>query len=401
MKKYQRATKNELETFLLRNNQVRAQPELFNDIYDTEGHIIYPDDISRKNELTGAGIEYVISYVEYICTHFKELVVKNTSGHYYESPPVEWGVFLDIVTGGVSGQRDRAAKEILRLHANPKPVLIRRNDGHVVSMQPFILIFDWGKPETMGARAAANLARMQKGADGLAKKREVEAARKENKLFNVDNIKILGMLPIESITVQFSKPLFNDFFRDRAGSYSFPTGMYAKMFKEANNLKESLRKEREEHGLTADDEIMKFDQEEYISAYTRFARYIMLHNNLTATDIKNKKHYSYLSFDLYKTLDFLSSVYPSAISTNGRGERRIDKPKFIKFISSAIAFYRCIPNFLLYPVLEYIDRHGFRLGIYTSMELADKADSEKREKESKNVAHYGREVSPITEGRSR
>jgi len=381
MKKYQRATKNELETFMLRNNHVNMQPELFNDIYDADGNIIKPGNFSRKNEFTGAGIEYVTSYVEYLCTHHKTKVIKTASENYYESPAVEWAGFLDIITGGISNQRDRAAKEILRLHAKPKPVLIRRNNGHVVSMQPFILIFDWGKPETMDARAAANLARMQEGADGLARKREIEAARKENRPLNVDNIKFPDLLPIESITVQFSKPLFDDFFRKGAGNYSFPTGMYAKMFQEVNDLKESLAKHRKEYGIAADDEILDLDQEAYISAYTRFARYIMLHNNLTSTDIKNKEHYSTLVFDLNKTLDFLSSVYPSAISTNGRKERRADMAKFTKFLSNAIALYRVIPNFLFYPTLEYIDRHGFRLGIYTSMEAADKADKERKERE--------------------
>jgi hypothetical protein len=381
MKKYQRATKNELETFMLRNNHVNMQPELFNDIYDADGNIIKPGNYSRKNEMTGAGIEYVTSYVEYLCTHLKTMVLETNSKNYYESAPVEWAAFLDIVTGGISNQRDRAAKEILRLHASPKPVLIRRCNGNVVSMQPFILIFDWGKPETLDARAAANLVRMQEGAEGLARKREIEAARKENRPLNVDNIKFPDLLPIESITVQFSKPLFDDFFRKGAGSYSFPTGMYAKMFQEANDLKESLTKHRKEYGLAADDEILDLDQEAYISAYTRFARYIMLHNNLTSTDIKNKEHCSTLVFDLNKTLDFLSSVYPSAISTNGRRERRVDTPKFKKFISSAIALYRVIPNFLFYPTLEYIDRHGFRLGIYTSMEAADKADTERNERE--------------------
>ena len=83
-------------------------------------------------------------------------------------------------------------------------------------------------------------------------------------------------------------------------------------------------------------------------------------------------------FDLDKTLDFLSSVYPSAIYTNGRRERRVDMPKFRKFLANAIAIYRSIPNFVLYPSLEAIDRHGFRLGIYTSMEAADKADEERK-----------------------
>jgi hypothetical protein len=149
------------------------------------------------------------------------------------------------------------------------------------------------------------------------------------------------------------------------------------MFKEANDLKESLAEHRKEYGLAADDEILELDQEAYISAYTRFTRYIMLHNNLTSADIKNKDHYSTLVFDLNKTLDFLSSVYPSAISTNGRRERRVDMPKFIKFLSSAIALYRIIPNFILYPTLEHFDRYGFRLGIYTSMEAANKADKVK------------------------
>jgi hypothetical protein len=378
VKKYQRATKNELESFLIRNNQIKIQPELFDDIYDMDGNIITTDNISRKNELTGAGIEYVTSYIEYICTHYNSLIGR-ANNNYYEAPAIEWEAFLDIITGGISNQRDRAAYEILRLHANPKPVLIKRNDGHVVSMQPFVLIFDWGKPETLSARAAENLARMQKGVEELAKKRALETAKKENRPLNIDDVKSPELLPIETITVQFSKPLFDDFFRKGAGNYSFPTGMYAKMFKEAHDLKESLAEHRKEYGLAADDEMLDLDQEAYISAYTRFTRYIMLHNNLTSADVKNKEHYSTLVFDLNKTLDFLSSVYPSAISTNGRRERRIDMPKFIKFLSSAIALYRVIPNFILYPTLEHIDRYGFRLGIYTSMEAANRADKERIE----------------------
>jgi hypothetical protein len=221
---------------------------------------------------------------------------------------------------------------------------------------------------------------MQEGAVELARKRESETAKKENRPFNIDNIKFPDLFPIETITVQFSKPLFDDFFRKRAGSYSFPTGMYAKMFKEDNKLKNSLTEHRKEYGLADDDEIFELDQETYISAYTRFARYIMLHHNLTGVRFKNKEHYSPLIFDLDKTLDFISSVYPSAISTNGRRERHVDMPKFKKFLSNAIALYRCIPNFLLYPVLEHIDCNGFRLGIYTSMEAADEADRKKREK---------------------
>jgi hypothetical protein len=372
MKEYQRATKNELETFLIRNNQIKMQPQLFNDIYDINGDIV-TSKVSRKNELTGAGIEYVTSFVEYICTHYKTSVNETYSKNYYESPPTEWKAFLDIITGGIPGQRDRAANEILRLHANPKPVLIKRNNGHIVSMQPFILTFDWGRLETMDARAAANLARLQKGSAVLAKRRELIVAKKENIPFNRDDRKYPDLLPIEKITVQFSRPLFGDFFRKGAGNYSFPSGMYANMYKIASDMKHFLVSPRKERGDMTDEE-MEVDQQMFISAYTRFARYIMLHNNLTKVDIKNKEHYSPLIFDLEKTLDFLGSVYPSAIRTNGRLERHVDIPKTIKFLSTAIAIYRCIPNFLLYPVLEHIDRKGFRLGIYTDMEAAEKAE---------------------------
>lgn len=349
MRKYQRATKNELETFLLRNNKIKTQPELFSDVYDIAGNIVEAKNITRYNELTGSGIEYITSYVEYICTHFKNSV-EDKGRFYYEAPPIEWAAFLDIVTGGIAGQRERAEIAIMHLHAKPKPVLVQSPNGHILSMQPFVITFDWGRPDELDAKAAARLARLNKD----DKKR----------------------LPIDTISILFSKPLFEDFFRKGAVSYSFPVGMYAKFFKESNDLKRSLVKHKKEYGIT--DEEIDVDQNTYVSAYARFARYIMRHNNLTGKDLKNKKHYSHLNFDLKKTLDFLNQVYPSAISTNGRGERRIDQSKFIKFLANSIALYRTIPNFLLYPTLEHIDSKGFRLGIYTSMDAADKADATKK-----------------------
>jgi hypothetical protein len=351
MRKYQHATKNEIETLLLRNNKIKTQPELFSDIYDIDGNIVETKNITRQNELAGAGIEYVTSYVEYVCTHFKDSV-DDKSRFYYEAPPIEWAAFLDIVTGGITGQRERAEIAIMHLHAKPKPVLVQSSSGHLLSMQPFIITFDWGRPEELDAKAVAQIARLNKNKDN--KKR----------------------LPIDSISILFSKPLFEDFFRKGAGSYSFPVGMYAKFFSEANDLKKSLAENQTGYGIT--DEILEVDQDTYISAYTRFARYIMLHNNLTGKELKNKMHYSTIHFDLYKTLDFLNQVYPSAISTNGRGERRVDMPKFTKFLANSIALYRIIPNFQLYPVLEHIDRKGFRLGIYTTMKAADEADEKRK-----------------------
>jgi hypothetical protein len=150
--------------------------------------------------------------------------------------------------------------------------------------------------------------------------------------------------------------------------------MYAKMFKEANDMKKSLVKDREDlktmgHELT--DEDTDLDQEKHISAYARFARYIIRHNNLTGKQQKDKTHYSTLTRDI---VPFLSEVYPSALHKNSRKERHVNWKEFTDFLSRAIALYRSIPNFILYPVLEHIDSTTFKLGIYTSMKAADEAD---------------------------
>ena len=356
MKKYQRTTKNEMETFLIRSNQLKAQPELFNSIYDINGNMVSLDNISRKDEMTGAGIEYITSFIEYVCTHYRESI-EDKSSHYYEAPLIEWTAFLDIVTGGITGQRERAETAIMHLHAKPRPVLVKASDGHIISMQPFVISFDWGLPEELDAKAAARLAHLNSNSDNRQR------------------------LPIKTISILFSKPLFGDFFREGAGTYSIPVGMYAKFFKEANELKKSLAQSKKEYG-TAEitDKMLELDNNTYISSYTRFARYIMLHNNLSGKDFKNKNHYSTINFDFQKTVDFISQVYPSALTVNGRGERRVDMKKFIEFLSSSISLYRVIPNFLIYPVLEHIDRHGFRLGIFTAMNKADKADADRQNK---------------------
>jgi hypothetical protein len=166
MKKYQHATKNELDTFLIRSNRVKTQPYLFNDICDMDGNIVESKIITRQNELTGAGIEYLTSFVEYICTHYKTMV-KDRSRLYYEAPPIEWPAFLTIITGDIQGQRERAERAVLQLHAKPKPVLIQTPDGHYLSMQPFVISFDWKRPEELDEKAAARLAGLNKKEDGI------------------------------------------------------------------------------------------------------------------------------------------------------------------------------------------------------------------------------------------
>ena len=309
MKEYQRAAGNELDSFLTRSGSLQTQPELLEKAHDADGNRINPKGITRANEMSGAGIEYATSLVEYVCTHHRELIKKTGSALYYETVPIEWAAALDIVSNRIPGHRERAAKEILRLHAKPRPVLIKRKDGHMVSMQPFIMSFDWGRPETLDARAAANLARMQKGVLELAKKREIIAAEKENRPIDIDGIEYPDLLPIEKITVQFSIPLFEDLMTNGGSTYTVPAGMYAQAFESANYAKRLLIKDtmkNKENGFYHLTE--KLDTEVFISAYTRYMRYLIRHNNLTAAEMKNKRTEKRIWLPV---LEFIQSVYPS------------------------------------------------------------------------------------------
>ena len=372
MKKYQRAAGNELDTFLIRNNKIKNQPELFNEIRDIDGNIVNPKGLKRANEMTGAGIEYATSLVEYVCTHHKDFIKKTNSAMFYETEPIEWAAALDIMTGGLTGQRSRAAREILRLHAHPKPVLIKRKDGRMVSMQPFVLAFDWGSPETLDARAAANLARMQKGAEELAKRNEVIAAKKENRPIDISCIEYPDLLPIEKISIQFSIPLFEGLITKGGNTYSFPTGMYAKMFHYAQFQQKTFNLLKKSNNDDIADVIARFSDinDPYISAIVRFARYIVRHNNLTGRQVKNKEHYSVMNIPL---LDMVSEIYPSAISRNGRGERRVEMMKIKTFLDMVLVIYYCIDVFLFYPVVIRLTQETLTIGIYTDAKKAEKA----------------------------
>jgi hypothetical protein len=118
-----------------------------------------------------------------------------------------------------------------------------------------------------------------------------------------------------------------------------------------------------------------------ISAIARFARYIVRHNNLTAKQAKNKDHVSVMNIPLFP---MVSEVYPSAISTNGRGERRIDMKKVAAFLDMSLFIYFCIDNFMFYPVVKKrgLTPQTLEIEIYTDVRKAEKAlgiDSEKGE----------------------
>jgi hypothetical protein len=342
MKKYQHATKNELDTLLFRAGEIKRQPERFTEIRDVDGNIVDPSEIKRTNELTGAGLEYLTSLGEYLFTHHKKMF-DNKQQHYFTSAPIDWSAAIDIATGGIAGQRKRAEIAIMHWHAKPKPTLIIAQDGQRYSMLPFVIVFNWGRPEELDAKAAARLARIKKNDD--------------QELF-----------PIKSITIMFAKPLFEDYFRKSAGTYSFPAGMYAKMFKEANNVKKLIAKNEDEvFSQKEKRELDSIDHDTYVSAYTRFARYVIRHNNLTGKEMKDKKHHSPITIEI---IPFLLEVYPRAVGKNGRGEIHFNQKEFRHFLGQAIALYHVIPDFLFYPVLERTTDTKFTLEIYTCQQAA-------------------------------
>jgi hypothetical protein len=342
MKKWQRETKNELNSILLRVGMVKDQPELFQDIYDSDGHIVPIENLSRANELSGAGLEYLTSIADYIYTHYKKNINHNNSNLYDEFPYLEWGAALKIASGGIAGQTERIERTIMQYIAKPKMVFMIDKDDHLHTRWPFILDFDWGGPGKLDAKQAIRLSNLNK--------------TKGNKAEKEDG---LPRLPIQGVTIMAAKPLFEQFFI-RGSTYSFPTGMYAKMYHNAMLLRKSFAK----NGL-GDDPLI--DTDTHISAYTRYARYIMSHNNLTPIQSKDKKYDDTIELPAIK---FVKSVYPSLLSRNGRKEEHIENAKFSRFMTYAEIIMHAIDNFNIYPTLEGLRKGKIVFRLFTDRQRA-------------------------------
>ena len=355
LKKYQRATANELDSILLRVGMVKNQPSLFPEIYDNDGNIISADQLSKANELTGAGIEYITSVCEYAYTHFLPAIRKkrNTNPLYDTLPEMEWDAFLEIASGGISGQMERIQRTVMQYQAKPKTVLMIDNTGNLHSRWPFVLDFEWEGIGKLDSKTAAQFARLNKSK--TAQKIDEETGE------------IIPRLPIRKVTIMAAKPLFEAFFKKDPSTYSFPTGMYAKMYYLANDTKKQLSKDIP--GMTGFQykAFELIDNDTYVSSYTRFARYIMRHNNLTAKQLKDKNHHSIISFDLE---EFIKSIYPSLFHINGRGGKSVDVKNYIMFMRNAQFAYLSLDNFLIYPVLKNRDKDKLHFDLYTSQKNA-------------------------------
>jgi hypothetical protein len=322
---------------------VKEQPELFQDIYGSDGNIIPVENLSKVNELTGAGVEYITSVAEYIYTHYLPAIKKKrkNSTLYDDLPKLEWEAFLEIASGGITGQVERIERTVMQYIAKPKMVFMIDMDGHLHTRWPFILDFDWGGPGKLDAKQAYRLANLNK-----TKRKRTDGSPR---------------LPIKGVTIMAAKPLFETFFKKDPSTYSFPTGMYAKMFHAANTIKRQFVKTHETALVKQGTNLI--DTDTHVSAYARYARYIMRHNNLTAIQMKNKNFYCVIR---KPSIEFLKSIYPSLISINGRKERHIERIKFSYFMANAQIIYQTIEDFKIYPVLEGLEeRNGETYVVWT------------------------------------
>jgi hypothetical protein len=326
-------TKNEVDTALIRHNMVKESPETFGEIHNLEGKIVPTARIKRSNEYSGAGIEYLTDLVDFICSASKiKAAVNDDNRFYYTSPAFSWSMALDIMTGGIAGQRKRVEKEIMRYLERPKMALCQCVDGSYISAWPFVVTFNWGTLENLDAKAVAKLARLN------------------------NNGKNEEVLPISTVTVMFLKPLFEAFFQDKPSTYSFPSAMYAKIYKASTDS--GLGEDASEVSATAN---------------TRLARYLIRHNNLTGRERPDPNgNIGHITLNVRQ---LLKSTNPPLVHKNGHGNAIINWNEFKQFVETAEKIFWQIADFICYPVFSDCDcgQETVLVNLYKTGSAAKKA----------------------------
>lgn len=332
LKQYIHETHNELETALARISP--KQPDLFaNTIVTDKGVEVDKSTLSRKDELTSSvGAEYIMSIVDYMCTHYHKKVT-DAGTLYYEIANIDWQVALDIATGGIKSQRKRAAIAMYHYCATPKScIIVPPDSGQKYYMQPFTIAMKLVDGNKLTPNQAGKIAR-------LKYKKTVNEETKEKQTFDVTGI-------IDTVTILFAKPLYSAFFAKRNSTYSLPTGLYAKAWEVGHIVKKDNVNNKECENLKKPLEVM--DTEVNISAFVRLVRYTLLHSNFNREDRKNKDFRRILHFD---EIDLLKHVYPSFLHREKTGAIKIDRDKYATFLTSAMILWSKIANFPFYATL--------------------------------------------------
>jgi len=158
-----------------------------------EGAFFAPDgqprmgnEIERANviitrvttELSGA-YPYIFNFVNYICTHGKELVKLGDSESYYYMVTVPWEAFLNITLGDFTEQRQFLITELGQLMAKQQLKVIPYDDDTSI----------YSHPVRIALRTKS--------------KKDMAAAE-------INRYKNLDVDPIGEIQIEFMKPLFKD-----------------------------------------------------------------------------------------------------------------------------------------------------------------------------------------------
>jgi len=154
-------------------------------------------------ELSGA-FPYIFDFVNYICTHAKELVQLGDTESYYYMVTVPWEFFLDITLGNFTEQRQSLITEIWLLMTKQQIKVIPYDDDTSIYSHPL------------------RIAMRSKS------RKELEAA-------DLNRYNNLNIDPIGEIQIEFMKPLFKDVI-DGTRFISAPKAFHALLVKTAREI---------------------------------------------------------------------------------------------------------------------------------------------------------------------
>jgi hypothetical protein len=278
-----------------------------------------PGNIHNFDEM---GNEYICGFVEKICTHNPEFIIKPENDDRlfdYYMVPVDFEVFKDEAAAGLSGQTERLVRQVYKVFSNPRPCYIPKADGSgYKAMPPFIIALETADKQSLSAADIQRLERLQND----------KSPDPKNK--------------IGIIKIYFAKDLFQGLLEDRERWHFLANGFYpylyhfAKISQETAELVELEENKKDESKkdpwLKSIARGTRRDDGRVISAYKRFYYYLCKHDNREGDRIP---------IDIY---DLCRNVAPQFLEESNPAMPRIRKPSGMKFLHAAIGIINQVPG---------------------------------------------------------
>jgi hypothetical protein len=177
-------------------------------IFDSNGTVINKKNVYSNNihNFDEAGNEYLCGFVELMCTHYPNEIIKPKDDDplfdYYMIAS-DFELFKEEATAGLPEQKGRLVKQVYNIFSNPRPCYIPKSDGSgYKAMPPFIIGL-----ETAGKRSLS-----------VADIKRLEHLQSESSPSSKNKIDI--------IKIYFVKDLFQDFLEDRGRWHFLANGFY-------------------------------------------------------------------------------------------------------------------------------------------------------------------------------